>query len=247
MNDYFSTQSQIYAQARPVYPEALFEFIAGLCAEKKLAWDCGTGNGQTAVALAEYFEKVIATDISRNQLANARQKPNITYKIEAAENSSLESNSADLITVATALHWMDIDKFFLEADRVLKSKGILAVWSYAGSSVNSEIDRVFHHFEKDILKDYWPPQIKLIWEDRYETITFPYELIPTPTFKIAGQYDLEKFRNYLLSWSGTQEYIKKHQQSPLELIEADLLNAWGNANETKTVTWELVLKCGRKP
>src|SRR5687768_4815563 len=118
MNDYFSTQSEIYANARPIYPAALFEFITGLCEEKKLAWDCGTGNGQTAAALAEYFEKVIATDISENQIANARQKPNITYKVEASENPSLESNSADLITVATALHWMDIGKFFLEADRV---------------------------------------------------------------------------------------------------------------------------------
>src|SRR5436190_9592559 len=170
MNDYFSTQSGIYAQARPDYPAEIFEFITGLCAAKKLAWDCGTGNGQTAAALAEYFEQVIATDISQNQIANAKQKPNITYKVEQSENSSLESNSADLITVATALHWMDIDKFYLEADRVLKNKGILAVWSYAGSRVNSEIDKVFHHFEKDILKDYWPPQIKLIWEDRYETI-----------------------------------------------------------------------------
>jgi hypothetical protein len=36
----------------------LFEFLKGLTLEHKLAWDCGTGNGQSAVKLANYYEKV---------------------------------------------------------------------------------------------------------------------------------------------------------------------------------------------
>jgi SAM-dependent methyltransferase len=247
MNDYFSTQSAIYAKSRPVYPQEIFQFILSLCPEYKLAWDCGTGNGQTAAVLAATFEKVIATDISENQLANARQKPNITYKVEPAENSSLETNSADLITVATALHWMDIPAFYKEADRVLKSNGVLAVWSYAGCTVNPEIDALFNDYANNFLKDYWPPQIRIVWEDKYEHLPFPYALIPVPEFHIEAQYNLPEFLNYLLSWSASQQYIKQHGTSPLGKIETELKKVWPDKTAKKTVKWPLYLKCGRKP
>jgi len=71
MKDNFSNQSFLYAKFRPSYPAALFEFILSLVPDKQSAWDCGTGNGQIAGVLADSFEIVYATDISKNQLANA--------------------------------------------------------------------------------------------------------------------------------------------------------------------------------
>ncbi len=81
MKDNFSKQAALYAKYRPGYPGDLFAFISSFVKHKKLAWDCATGNGQSAVQLANYFERVIATDISEKQLAQAEQIKKIIFSI----------------------------------------------------------------------------------------------------------------------------------------------------------------------
>ena len=62
--DHFSGHAAVYQEARPDYPDALFEFLVGEVPSRQLAWDAGCGNGQASVALAKYFDAVIATDPS---------------------------------------------------------------------------------------------------------------------------------------------------------------------------------------
>ena len=69
--DLFSGHSKSYAKYRPGYPKELFEYILQFVERKEKVWDCATGNGQAAVVLADYFEKVEATDISEAQIKNA--------------------------------------------------------------------------------------------------------------------------------------------------------------------------------
>ncbi|MES1225625.1 MAG: methyltransferase domain-containing protein [Bacteroidota bacterium] len=102
--DLFSVQSADYAKYRPNYPVELIEYILGFVIEKKLAWDCATGNGQAAILLSNYFEKVIATDLSENQLLQAVPKENISYSISRAGETAFADNSFDLITIAQAYH-----------------------------------------------------------------------------------------------------------------------------------------------
>ena len=71
MKDNFSKQADIYAKYRPQYPQELFDFILQHVDTKQNAWDCATGNGQSAKVLANYFENVFATDISQKQIDNA--------------------------------------------------------------------------------------------------------------------------------------------------------------------------------
>src|SRR5690606_3306632 len=110
------------AQARPGYPEALFEWLASQCEDRSLAWDCATGSGQAAIALARHFRQVIATDASAEQIANAGTAERVEYRVASAERSGLADESVDLVTVAQALHWFDIAAFHAEVKRVLKPK-----------------------------------------------------------------------------------------------------------------------------
>jgi len=55
--DLFSNQASTYARYRPVYPKELYNYILKFVTEKNMAWDCATGNGQAALALAPYFKK----------------------------------------------------------------------------------------------------------------------------------------------------------------------------------------------
>jgi hypothetical protein len=66
--DHFSGHAASYADARPTYADNLFQFLADQSPARTRAWDCATGNGQAAFSLAAYFETVIATDASQQQL-----------------------------------------------------------------------------------------------------------------------------------------------------------------------------------
>ncbi len=116
------------------------------------AWDCATGTGQSAIGLSDYFSEIIATDASRTQIENANKTRGVTYHVATAENSKIESNSIDLITVAQAFHWFNIDAFSKEANRVLKAEGIIAIWTYNLLSVHKEIDEIINHLYNSILR-----------------------------------------------------------------------------------------------
>ena len=128
--DHFSKQSRQYAQYRPRYPDEIYAYLASIAPGRSLAWDCGTGNGQAAVGLAEYFDKVYATDASAEQIALAYNHDKVDYHVEPAEHVSLSASSTDLVTVAVAVHWFNFEEFYREVKRVLRPKGILAVWTY---------------------------------------------------------------------------------------------------------------------
>src|SRR5262245_28736735 len=128
--DLFSTQASSYAKYRPSYPPELFEYLASLCAERRAAWDCATGNGQAALALAPYFEKVWATDLSAKQIDSAAAHSKVEYSVASAEAAPFPDRFFDLITVAQAYHWFDFEGFAREVRRVAKPRGLVAVWGY---------------------------------------------------------------------------------------------------------------------
>lgn len=70
--DNFSKQAETYQKFRPSYPTELFEFLSSIVGNHDIAWDCGTGNGQSAVSLTKYFENVYATDPSEQQIKNGQ-------------------------------------------------------------------------------------------------------------------------------------------------------------------------------
>src|SRR5258705_6592418 len=128
--DHFSKQAADYAIFRPGYPQELFTYLGSIAPSRQLAWDCGTGNGQAAVGLASLFDRVIATDASEKHIANAQSHKIVEYRVAPAENSSIESETLDLVMVAQALHWFDLGHFYAEVRRVLKNNGVFAASAY---------------------------------------------------------------------------------------------------------------------
>jgi len=241
--DHFSKHAGAYARARPNYPPALFEYLASLCAHRTLAWDCATGNGQAALGLAPWFEKILATDASAEQLAQAAAHPRIEYRQATAERSPLAAESCDLITVAQALHWFDMPAFFKESRRVLNKDGTLAVWSYELSRITPAVDAVVGRYYTEIVGPDWPPERKLV-ADGYRTLEFPFAEIRPPEFRMELQWTCEEYLNYLYSWSATQRYLKRSGHNPLELIYDELKSAWGE--NIRLVTWPINMRIGTK-
>jgi SAM-dependent methyltransferase len=243
-HDHFSAKARDYAQYRPRYPADLFVYLASLSPGQRLAWDCGTGNGQAAHALAGHFERVIATDPSAEQVAHAVAHERIEYRVERAEDVSLPDGSVDLVTAGIAIHWFNFEQFYAAVQRVLAPRGIIAVWTYHLPDIEPEIDRILKYYYSDVLAGYWPERIRYI-DERYRTLPFPFHELHPPEFAMKTQWDLDHILGFLDSWSGTQAYQRKYGQDPVKLILRDLNDAWGEQGQLRTLNWPLFLRVGR--
>jgi SAM-dependent methyltransferase len=242
--DHFSKQAADYAKFRPRYPHEMFEYLGSLAPRRQLAWDCGTGNGQAAVGLATVFDRVIATDASEKQIANAQSHERVEYRVARAEKSDLESASIDLIMVAQALHWFDLDRFYDEVRRVLKKNSVIAASAYNLLHVEPAIDEVINRYYYEVVGPFWPPERVLI--EKFEELPLPFSEIQAPSFEMIGQWNLEHLVGYLRSWSATQRFIAANRRDPLEEIAGELRVAWGDKNQTRHVIWPLTLRVGVK-
>jgi SAM-dependent methyltransferase len=160
--DHFSKQAADYAKFRPRYPQTLFDHLGSMAPSRQAGWDCGTGNGQAAVELASVFDRVIATDGSETQIANAQAHERIDYRVASAENSGIASETIDVIMVAQALHWFDLEHFYAEVRRVLKNNGVFAASAYNLLNVEPAIDLVVNRYYYEVVGPFWPPERKLV-------------------------------------------------------------------------------------
>jgi SAM-dependent methyltransferase len=243
--DYFSDKSDIYAKSRPLYPNDLFYYLSSVSPRRELAWDCGCGNGQAAIGIAEYFENVEASDVSAEQIAQAKLRDNVHYFVSPAENTSLKDTSIDLITVAQALHWFDSDKYWIEVDRVLKPKGIFAAFGYSWFNINSGIDELIQMLILDVIYDYWAPQNRLLW-NQYRDIKFPYEKINSPNFLLNFDWNLYELFGYIHSWSATRRCMEKEGEEFFRKAFERINVVWGDPIEIKHVKMDFCLIVGMK-
>jgi len=241
--DNFSRQSALYAKYRPQYPKALYEYLAGLTEQHELAWDCGTGNGQAATDLAAFYHTIIATDPSEQQIKHAVPHERVTYRVEQAEQSSLITGTADLMVVANALHWMDFERFYREADRVMKPGAVFAAWTFRLPVITPEIDEVLHYFHYTTIGDYWLPENELI-DQEYATIPFPFHPVESPDFFLERTMNLDDFIGYINTWSACQRFIAEKEYNPADSLRTSLQDIWGAM--PRQLRWKLILKAGRK-
>jgi ubiquinone/menaquinone biosynthesis C-methylase UbiE len=244
--DHFSGVARRYADFRPHYPVALFDYLATLIPRSSVVWDCAAGNGQATFDLAQRFDRVIATDASAEQIASAKPHPKVEFRVAPAEDSGLADQSVRLITVAQALHWFDLTRFYAEVVRVLGPGGVLAVWAYGINQVEGDaINQLVQNFYSNTVGPYWPPERKLV-EEGYRTIPFPFAEITAPPFRMEARWTLEQLLGYFSTWSATNRFIKATGRNPLEPLSAALGQHWADPESPRLITWPLSIRIGRR-
>lgn len=241
--DLFSLQAADYARFRPVYPPELYAWLAAQAPARRLAVDVGTGNGQAAVALAAHFQRVIGVEPSDGQRANATPAPNVDYRPGTAEATGLDAGSADLLTVAQAIHWFKHDAFFREVRRVVRPQGLLAFWCYGLTTISPEIDAAVHVYYENMLGPYWEPERKMV-EQGYRNIAVPFNAIAVPPFEMQLSWTFEHLLGYLGTWSPRKRFLEEKGKDALELALPGLRQAWG-AHGLRPVRWPLSVRAFR--
>jgi ubiquinone/menaquinone biosynthesis C-methylase UbiE len=243
--DHFSPVAEQYALFRPSYPDELFDWLASIAPQCKLAWDCGAGSGQATVALAARFEHVLGTDISAAQLASAPSLDNVKYHATPAETSGLPDHSADLVTVAQAMHWFDLPVFYAEVQRVLKPQGVIAAWGYNRFLIGQpNLQRIIDNFYVDTIGPYWPAE-RVHVENEYRHLPFPFSRIHTPRFSLQKEWPLEHLLGYLRSWSAVARFQAANGTDPVDALKKEIKPHWPEG-KSYWIEWPLFMHVGRK-
>lgn len=131
----FTGKAVAYAKGRPGYPKAAIEKILEFASSDTVFADIGAGTGKFTVKLAEHGFPIYAVepnvDMRRQLSITLAPFSNVNIMEGTAEATALPDHSVDILTVAHALHWFDLDAFREECHRVVKSGGlVIAIYNH---------------------------------------------------------------------------------------------------------------------
>ena len=243
--DHFSRLATEYAAYRPRYPDGLFAAVAAASSSLERVLDCATGTGQAARGLARHFRSVYASDASRNQIRHAESHDRVRYFVARAEMMPVASRSLDMVTVAQALHWLDLPGFYAEARRVLRPGGLLVVWTYGEMYVDcGGVDRVLADFYHRGIGPYWAPE-RLLVETGYRTLPFPFAEIAIRVPAMVADWSLPQLLGYIATWSAVARCREVTGGDPMIELAERLAPLWGDPAEPRRVEWPLSVRAGR--
>lgn len=126
--------SKDYAKYRDIYPDEFYQFILnlGLCKDGQKVLDIGTGTGVLPRNMHRYGAKWIGTDISENQIAQAKllaseNGMDIEFYSCPAEKVDYPDNTFDVITVCQCIWYLDAKEISKSFSRMLKPGGKLLI------------------------------------------------------------------------------------------------------------------------
>ena len=137
----FSSKAEQYAKGRPGYPVAVIDYIKTLVDDHVIIADIGAGTGKFTELIAQAGYEIFAVEPNvdmYDQLKLTLAKyPNVEPIFATSEETTLADNSVNIITVAQALHWFDLEKFEAECKRILKPDGWVIALYNSGSYHNN--------------------------------------------------------------------------------------------------------------
>ena len=179
----FAGKAEGYAAHRPSYPKELFDFLESVFPKPIEIADIGAGTGIFSKVLLEKNYSVTCVEPNEEMGAIAQKLLAVFPKFElitaTAEETGILDHSINLVTVAQAFHWFDVELFKKECQRILTKNGKVAlIWNYRDEStelikdyekVNRELCLSFKGFSEGIDRE---KIISFFKKGEYQTLTF---------------------------------------------------------------------------
>ncbi|MDE5939416.1 MAG: class I SAM-dependent methyltransferase [Lachnospiraceae bacterium] len=158
-----------YARFRDIYPQEFYDRIIGrnLCVEGQNVLDLGTGTGVLPRNMYRHGAKWTGTDISEEQIAQARilsEGMDITYYAAPAERIDFSDNAFDVVTACQCFWYFNHKKLALQYN---------PAWSGAGETMHPiVVPEIYREsFELTYHEEYFlqVPFTRESWHGRMKT------------------------------------------------------------------------------
>lgn len=199
----FTGKTDNYKSYRPSYPPEVITYIESIVkptADVRIA-DLGSGTGILTELLLKAGYNVAAAEPNAEMREAAeehlKQYPNFTSIAAPAEHTTLADNSINLITVAQAFHWFDLNRIKDEFERILKPNGAaLLIWSIM------RLDTPFMQPYKAFRKQYEEPVQRPLYADKEAiSLFFDKQVCTEEIFPHSYTLDEDGLKGLLLSSS----------------------------------------------
>ncbi|MFM2388032.1 MAG: hypothetical protein RL660_2789 [Bacteroidota bacterium] len=215
--NYFETESvaKRYEKGRPFFHSNTINKVRGhlgISHKYEKAIDIACGTGLSTKALMQLAEQVFGTDISEEMLRYAFKDNNIVYQCASAENLPFEDDTFDIATVSSGVHWFDIEKFLLEANRVLKAKSWLVLYENFFISEMQDVQEFSAWFPEVYCKRFpLPPrQNNYAWTNE-NLISKNFRIDFEDQFRNEVQFTIEDLVLYFTTQSNITSKIERRE------------------------------------
>jgi SAM-dependent methyltransferase len=214
----FDEAALLYDEARPGYPEALFDDVVSLSKipARGRILEIGCGTAQATVPFARRGYHILCIELGENLAAVARRNleayPQTEVRTAAFEEWPLQESAFDLAISATAFHWLDPAAAYPKVAGALRHGGALALfWNEHVHSEASEgffkaAQRIYEREAPEIVgpEDYKGPPRPEEVHDRTTEIedTGLFGEVITRSYQWDVPYDAESYLRVLNTYSG---------------------------------------------
>jgi ubiquinone/menaquinone biosynthesis C-methylase UbiE len=244
--NYFNpkTAAERYSKGRPDFHSNTIKHIKDyLHLDKKLnnSLDVACGTGLSTKALLEIATNVYGTDTSQEMLNFAWHSDKIHYSIASADQQPFDDNYFDLITVSSGVHWFEIDKFLIEANRLLKSKSWLVLYENYFISEMVGNDNFTNWFPNVYLKKFpSPPRNDDYSWTNENLIPKNFYFIAEGKFKNSITFNKKQLELYFTTQSNIIAAVEKNQTTYEQVeswLDQELASFFDDDETTQTINY----------
>lgn len=217
-----------YAKFRDIYPQTFYQKILdrNLCTDGQSVLDLGTGTGVLPRNMYRYGAKWTATDISENQIAQARilsEEMDIDYYVAATEDIDFPDDSFDVVTACQCFWYFDHETLMPKLWRMLRQGGSILIlymaWLPFEDKIAGESEKLVLQYNPDwsgageTVHPIWIPDC---YKEKFELVYHEEFLLHVPFTRESWNGRMKACRGIGASLSETE--IAKWEEEHKKLL-----------------------------
>ena len=228
----FDRSAELYDEARPGYPEVLFEDLVRLSGipDGGRILEIGCGTGKATLPLARRGYRILCLEPGANLAAVAQRNlsafPLVAVRRCRFEDWELEPKAFDLVVAATSFSWVDPAVRYRKTAQALRPGGCAALFWNAHVQIPGQ-DRFFYVVQ-DVYRRHTPEMVgrppyahELPAAVEHEFLdTGLFEEVAVKQYPWTETYDTDRYLKVLQTFSGHLALLETTRAALLEDIAA---------------------------